>query len=554
MSELQVAVLLKQHTGNGNEPYVQQLQEPDQRHGGIHNRDCSENDCEQGCHEGFELTGMTPEEDCQRQGSQRQQDAKTIKKLRNTWSVDHALRVEPAQSGHEHFGKKREIRILFAQRRQDIHGQTTRGKQSGEQSGQRESRSCHAGTTANNRHFAEIIRANTRENCFSHEQRDGEAREDEKRIPYMVENGAQKSERKFKFVQHAVQRHGQRFARIGLILFSFPLFAPLAFAGPCEPHQTIVAVQRPDGRSMFLGVEPAALSSFLQQRLTQTNKEADRLDHMAQAIVRIETATAFDRAQAQVPAFANWVYGWASNYVFSYELLFAAATSGARSIKQGEPILANMENTVRHAVETAFQRRVLDPIQFDATLDNASREAMDEGRAEWKRFLEREARLWEQFAETHCVMLTVPAGVNRIVIDLRTPSLNAAGASAPEHPAVDPSQQFAIRALRPLGVRALMLGLRLAEIGSIAALPAALGVAGAPGFIAGAVLTTGTVWLIDYSINATDAALHRSAFEQDLITRLGAVKEKTDEALAQGVAAGFSRMMMPYRDSLNRKS
>lgn len=550
MAQLQIAVFLKQDARHCDEPDVQQLKQPDQSDRGIKNSQRGEKNCEQSSHERFELTLTTPEKHSQHGCNHRQQAAKPIEQLWRPRRLDSALRIKAHHQSGKHIGKQSEVWRLITERREDIDGHTARRHCTGDQGRQSKAGPGERGTTAHDRHFTKIIGSDAFENGFTDEQCHRESCHHEQRVTDMVERDGQKRKRIFKFVQHTVQHTGRGLWAASLILGATMIAAHSAYAGVCNGQQVMIAIQRPDGSRFAVGAEKDRLEAFLTQRRAQLANESARMDRMSSNVLRVETATAFDRAQAQVPAFASWVYGWASNYVFSYELLFASAQSGMRSVRDGTPVVAGIETTVRQSVETAFQRRVLEPIQFDQALDDASREAFERGLSEWRRFLVAEAAAWDQFGRDHCIMAVVPSGSGVPLIDLKVRTADSSELATPDHPTMEPSQQFAVRALRPLGVRALMLGLRLAEIGSLAALPAAFGFAGAPGFFAGAVLTTGAVWLVDYSINATDAALHRAEFEQELVARLAAVKEKTDETLVQSVVAGLSRMTTPYRDSL----
>lgn len=312
----------------------------------------------------------------------------------------------------------------------------------------------------------------------------------------------------------------------------------------CNPQDPVIAIEN-DAARMTVAVPADGLRRFLTQRAEALDVARKRIGRIGQATLRAEIGESFANLRQNVPPFVAWTYGWTTSYVFSYELIWAGARAGAASVWNGEAPGPAMQHSIDEAVSAAFRRRVLDPSEFEKGVAEGVAAATLLMSREWEMFLKAEEEAWRKFAATGCA---VPANGAKAAQGVSLDA-KAAGFASPGGLALDETQfgdVFARRALRPLGTRAVVLGLRVFEIGSIAAIPAALGIVGVSGVAAGFAAALTTAWTIDYVINATDAALNRVAFEEALLERLAEAERRVGERIETALSEELARRADVY--------
>lgn len=312
----------------------------------------------------------------------------------------------------------------------------------------------------------------------------------------------------------------------------------------CNPQDPVIVIET-DAARVTVAVPADRLRRFLTQRAEALDVARKRIARIGQATLRTEIGESFAHLRQNVPSFVAWTYGWTTSYVFSYELIWAGARAGASSLWNGEAPTPAIQHAIDDAVSAAFRRRVLEPAAFEKGVAEGVATAALVMTREWDFFLTQEEEIWRKFAASACAL---PDGGAKPAQSVSF-GAKAAGFASPGGPALDETQfgdVFARRALRPLGTRAVVLGLRVLEIGSIAALPAALGIVGVSGVAAGFAAALTTAWTIDYVINATDAALNRVAFEEALLERLAEAERRVDERIEAALGDELARRADAY--------
>ncbi len=292
------------------------------------------------------------------------------------------------------------------------------------------------------------------------------------------------------------------------------------------------------------------VSRFASRRTAAADLRKVRIEQIGLQSAQAEIDLVFDDVRARVPPFGAWAYGWTSNYIFSYELLFAAIKGAWTRLTDGDAVLPGLEDSIDRAITAQFKRRVFEAADYGRKLATARDAASDDLTAEWRRFLAAETSAWMSFAATATCEGTLAPARARMVVDLSERTARSS-AEVVEPLELREADAFKLRALRPLGARVAILVLRVFEVGSLAMLPAALGLAGSPALILGSVLTVGIVWGIDYLINSVDAALHRQTFEAAVYERIGVLKKSTDDAMQNIIKADLVLLSTKYIEGLH---
>lgn len=295
-------------------------------------------------------------------------------------------------------------------------------------------------------------------------------------------------------------------------------------------------------------VSRESLDAFIEQRRAALAAARERIARIAQATVKTEVGDAFINVRERVPGFVAWTYGWASSYVFSYELIWAGARAGAVSAWKGEEAWPAVQKSVDDAVSDAFRRHVLEPARFEKGVIEGANAASEIATQEWRFFAQAEEEAWLRFARAGCQpgVGAAPQGA-QLAFPMRQDAF-----TPPKTHAIEEAQfgaVFARRALRPLGTRAVVVGLRILELGSLAALPAAVGLIGATG-AAGVAATIATAWTVDFVINATDSTFNRAGFEGAILERLSEAERRIEQGIDGALGAELTKRADAYAQSL----
>lgn len=329
-----------------------------------------------------------------------------------------------------------------------------------------------------------------------------------------------------------------------LALFMTTTWAAAQDKTDCRAQDAVLAVETGASQES-IAVPSDRLRAFVAQRGVALEAARERINRVGHATLRAELAESFAHLRERVPGFVAWTYGWTTSYVFSYELIWAGARAGAKSLWNSEAVTPAVQQSIDEAVTAAFRRRVLEPSAFEKGIAEGTATAAQTMTREWTLFLKDEEDAWRRFANAGCKVSAAQVKPAH-VLSFRA---NANEFASPDAHALDEAQfgdVFARRALRPLGTRAVVLGLRVLEMGSIAAIPAALGIVGVTGVAAGFAAALTTAWTVDYILNAADAALNRVAFEEAIFQRLAEAERKIEERIEAALGLELSRRADVY--------
>jgi hypothetical protein len=322
-----------------------------------------------------------------------------------------------------------------------------------------------------------------------------------------------------------------------ILLLSYSVL-PSATNSGCGSGQPTVDLVLVDGRIVRLSAPAERLGAFAQERRRALDAAVIRIGDLGRQTFAAGMSEPFARAYLRLPEFSEWAYSWMGNYIFSYQLLFGASRAGSAGLFNGDAFVSEVKEAVGGAVAREFDTRVLVPARIERHVEIALADARALIYDELARYFLRERAAWEEFIADACRPAANGDATLRLAVagafipPDRDPLMVEAGAND------EVSKVFAIRALRPFGVRVAIPTL------------AAFGIGGMSGFGTGLVLSAGIVWSLDYLVNGIDTTINRSKFELLVAAQVHAEELRlADEAgniLRLGLEAGTSG----YRDGL----
>jgi hypothetical protein len=323
------------------------------------------------------------------------------------------------------------------------------------------------------------------------------------------------------------------------ILFISYSVLPSATNAGCGSDQPRIDLVLRDGRTLRINAPAARVQAFAEERRQALDAALMRIDDLARQSFAAGLSESFGRAYVLLPGFSDWAYSWIANYVFSYQIMFAASRAGSAGLFTGD-FVSEVKDAVGGAVGREFDARVLIPARIERDLEAALADARALVYDELERYFQRERAAWEEFASNTCPPAESGNATHRLVVaglfvpPVHEPPTVEAGVKG------DVAGVFAIRALRPFGVRVAIPTL------------AALGLGGMSGFGAGLVLSAGLVWSLDYFVNVADAAVNRPKFELALVSQVRAEELRLATEAGALLRGGLDAGTASYRDGLDR--
>ncbi|MGQ0664096.1 MAG: hypothetical protein ACT4P2_11030 [Pseudomonadota bacterium] len=304
-----------------------------------------------------------------------------------------------------------------------------------------------------------------------------------------------------------------------------------ASPGNAVAGQRELAWRAADGALYRGHVDARAWSEFAGSRLDALARARARLQDRAAGLLGAEFDRIFGEMADRVPLFGDWVYGWISNYVTSFDLTMRALESirqhaaGGEGTKLREAVEADL---VRY-VEGRYREIVVRPEETDEKLALAWTRTLDTLDAEWRRivddhdrafrtFLDRQARQVDRVASragkldwdvafVHSTSWQGAAGHAVAIFDGTPTSENIATQGQ--------AQAVFVRATIPIVSQLVSIAIKASAAGSVGAilgLPA-LGIGVVPGTLTGLALGITAVWTFDYALHRLDADLNRESLE-----------------------------------------
>jgi hypothetical protein len=313
---------------------------------------------------------------------------------------------------------------------------------------------------------------------------------------------------------------------------------PSATNSSCGGDQSLVGLTLSDGRTILISAPPARIEAFANERYRALDGAVVRIETLARETFAAGMSAPFANAYGQLPGFADWTYSWIGNYIFSYQILYAASRAAGAGAITGGSIAPAAKKAVAAAVTGEFEARVLMPARVAQHIEIALADARALVYDEIERAFQRERAAWEEFAADSCPLGAPAPAAQQIAIggvlipsdrDPPTAQVDLNG---------DVAKIFTVRALRPFVVRV-----------SIPTL-AALGIGGASGVGAGLVIGAGVVWSLDYVANTIDAEMNRSKLELLLVSQLRAEELRLAAEAGGLLRAGLDAGTAGYRDGL----
>ena len=293
----------------------------------------------------------------------------------------------------------------------------------------------------------------------------------------------------------------------------------------CGSNQPVFDLILVDGSTVRVSAPAARVAEFAHERRVALDAALIRIDELGRRTFAAGVSAPFANAYVRLPGFSEWAYSWIGNYIFSYQILFEASRAGGARLFSGDGFVSEVKQAVSSAVAREFDARVLLPARIERHVETALADARALIYDELERHFQRERAAWEAFAGDSCRPAAGGGATQRLVVagafippDIEPPTVEA-GVNG------EVSKVFAIRALRPFGVRVAIPTL------------AAFGIGGMSGFGAGLVVSAGVVWSLDYVVNSFDETMNRSNFELLLVAQVRAEEQRL-AAVAGGILRG----------------
>ena len=306
----------------------------------------------------------------------------------------------------------------------------------------------------------------------------------------------------------------------------------------CGPDPLSVAIILPEGDRLLVSAPADRVEIFAQERLQSLNKELARIETLGRDTFAASMVAPFAGVHGQLPEFAGWAYSWIGNYIFSYQVMYAAGKAGSASMLSGAAPITAAKEAVAATVGQEFDARVLVPARLREHLETALADARGLVYEELERFFRAERSAWLDFAAESCRASSPARNAQRVAVNgayLPTSPTETVDTVALDH---NVTRVFAVRALRPFGVRIAIPTL------------AAFGIGGTGGLGAGLVLSAGLVWSLDYAVNAIDSSMNRSKLELMLVARMQSEERRLAEEAGGELRAGLEAGNAGYRDGL----
>jgi hypothetical protein len=315
---------------------------------------------------------------------------------------------------------------------------------------------------------------------------------------------------------------------------------PSATNDGCGPSPPTISLILPDGATLAVSASTARLEAFAHERRSALDGALARVEALGREAFAAGMSAPFASAYGHLPAFAEWAYSWIGNYIFSYQVMFAAGRAGGTSVLTGGPLVPAAKEAVTAAVAREFDARVLAPARLHQSIETSLVDARTLVREELERFFRSERAAWERLAAASCRPAGEAAGdaTRRVAVAGSFIPVDREPVAEQVTVSDEVTGVFAVRAVRPFGVRLAIPTL------------AALGIGGASGFGAGLALSAGLVWSLDYVINSIDATMNRTRLELLLVSQVRAEELRLTTTMGRMLRAGLDAGTAGYRDGL----
>ena len=283
----------------------------------------------------------------------------------------------------------------------------------------------------------------------------------------------------------------------------------------------VEVVFRSAGGEHRVRIPEDALAGLLADHRSRLEADHRALRAAAAEHLRRDVGAVFDEIDARVELYVDWVYGWTSSYVLSYQLLLRAGESAYENYGQAadqQGLMMLVERDLNDYVTDRFDALVVLPERSNAQLEEAWRRVLALT-AETDAQLRRDRLEHLRFAVDRMALDDGRPAARTLVLDDANPAgALLAGAGVPAEATIrrtmdaggEPVTVF-LRSVRPLVSRATGIVVRGAVAAGAGSM-ATLGLGGAGGAVAAGATALGVIWGIDYGVNEVDAWLHRDDF------------------------------------------
>ena len=302
------------------------------------------------------------------------------------------------------------------------------------------------------------------------------------------------------------------------------------------PAKVALAYQNQDGELVRVLADAEQYSTFVREHAASLERSRQQLRQQAQARFESGMDAIFQDLRQRVPAFADWYYGYGTNY----QLLWEALTSTVRHFGDGdvkERVAADLERVLQQHYELL----VLQPEITDPRLQQLYRDTLEQARQSYLRELATMQADFQVFVARHTthldpgqpaateLRLDWPAQLHKVRIAsdanstlgaFRGITLTTLGAAAGKVLGSQVGAAIAARLSLPFVERALLLVTGGTAGGASGSLGGPLGAA------AGVVIGAGAGLTVDWLIQEGIELLARDNFETEIQTALTSTQQE----------------------------
>ncbi len=302
------------------------------------------------------------------------------------------------------------------------------------------------------------------------------------------------------------------------------------------PTKVALAYQNQNGELVRVLADAEQYSAFVREHAASLERSRQQLRQQAQAHFEAGMEAIFQDLRQRVPAFADWYYGYGTNY----QLLWEALTSTVRHLGDGdvkERVVADLERLLQQHYELL----VLKPEITDPRLQQLYRDTLEQARQSYLRELATMQADFQVFVARHTthldssqsptaeLRLDWPAQLHKVRIAsdanstlgaFRGITLTTLGAVAGKVLGGQVGAAIAARLSLPFVERALLLVTGGTAGGASGSLGGPLGAA------AGVVIGAGAGLAMDWLIQEGIELLARDSFETEIQAALASTQQE----------------------------